>query len=423
MDFVCTYMRDRKYFKRFVRVNLQVPAGSAKDPNWYAFPVPTVYHGLAAGAPARTRPRGRARYLWSHSSGLHGKAQNLRRALGWECRSSKLACAPSFSVPQEDPGDPKRTWLFNVKGMVNAMLSSTFCAQPPGDTPLRKGIVDSIVFGCIPVLFVPQQLVIWRAHLTEEEMLSMCVYVPEDKITGARLASIYTKACNRSQNEECPQTPSENLEPILAAIGDEEIRAKQDSMAALAYRVTLQLSDTGEQDSLRMMLEAVAAKADAAGDAPSRRAFAPQRAGGAEGLGFLEADAAGDALSRRVLPPQRVGEEAESSAAPERGDLAPLAERQGDARHASGGEGADSGRPAAAARGCAGSPGDGVWDYEDDLAGDAEACSYYAWHSKLQARRARVPAPGSLGVALPVGPPALLEGPLHESLAPGSGGS
>ena len=33
------------------------------------------------------------------------------------------------------------------------MLRSTFCLQPPGDTLTRKGIYESFIAGCIPVVF------------------------------------------------------------------------------------------------------------------------------------------------------------------------------------------------------------------------------------------------------------------------------
>ncbi|CAK0845844.1 unnamed protein product [Prorocentrum cordatum] len=43
---------------------------------WYAFPYPSFYHGRMALAPARTRPRGHAEYLWQFNAGFHGWAQN-----------------------------------------------------------------------------------------------------------------------------------------------------------------------------------------------------------------------------------------------------------------------------------------------------------------------------------------------------------
>ena len=49
--------------------------------------------------------------------------------------------------------------------IVSLMLNATFCLQPPGDSPSRKSIVDSIVLGCIPVLFAHFQPMLWPWHI------------------------------------------------------------------------------------------------------------------------------------------------------------------------------------------------------------------------------------------------------------------
>lgn len=36
---------------------------------------------------------------------------------------------------------------------VQWMLQSVFCLQPPGDSPTRKSFYDSLLSGCVPVLF------------------------------------------------------------------------------------------------------------------------------------------------------------------------------------------------------------------------------------------------------------------------------
>eukprot|EP00966_Prymnesium_polylepis_P217017 5022935-Prymnesium_polylepis.1 len=48
--------------------------------------------------------------------------------------------------------------------IIDAYNTSTFCLQPPGDTPTRKGVVDSLLLGCIPVLFDPLQREQWPWH-------------------------------------------------------------------------------------------------------------------------------------------------------------------------------------------------------------------------------------------------------------------
>ena len=65
-----------------------------------------------------------------------------------------------------------------------------------GDSATRKGIVDSIVFGCIPILFTRRQTTLWRAHMSREELLSFAVFVPEAYVigSGAKGMSVYGKA-------------------------------------------------------------------------------------------------------------------------------------------------------------------------------------------------------------------------------------
>ena len=43
--------------------------------------------------------------------------------------------------------------LANVSEQYSLLLGSTFCLQPPGDTLTRKGMYESILLGCIPVVF------------------------------------------------------------------------------------------------------------------------------------------------------------------------------------------------------------------------------------------------------------------------------
>jgi xyloglucan galactosyltransferase MUR3 len=41
---------------------------------------------------------------------------------------------------------------------MDTVRRSVFCLQPPGDQPNRKSVVDSLLLGCIPVLFHEAQL-------------------------------------------------------------------------------------------------------------------------------------------------------------------------------------------------------------------------------------------------------------------------
>lgn len=57
--------------------------------------------------------------------------------------------------------------------LVSLMLNATFCLEPDGDTPSRKGLIDAIVLGCIPVLFLPAQRKLWPWHLPDWSTFSV----------------------------------------------------------------------------------------------------------------------------------------------------------------------------------------------------------------------------------------------------------
>ncbi|KAJ9555375.1 hypothetical protein OSB04_009989 [Centaurea solstitialis] len=41
------------------------------------------------------------------------------------------------------------------QSLIGLFTESEFCLQPPGDSPTRKSVFDSLVAGCIPVVFDP----------------------------------------------------------------------------------------------------------------------------------------------------------------------------------------------------------------------------------------------------------------------------
>jgi hypothetical protein len=68
--------------------------------------------------------------------------------------------------------------------VMNSYADSVFCLQPAGDTPTRKGLFDSVMAGCIPVLFdfnmlrtysivapeVSEQIRDWAVLFSKEEV-------------------------------------------------------------------------------------------------------------------------------------------------------------------------------------------------------------------------------------------------------------
>lgn len=95
--------------------------------------------------------------------------------------------------------------------------TSTFCLQPPGDDPSRKGVMDSILCGCIPVTFHPDTLLAaLPLHLSPAEAAGISVFIPE--------------AMARN-------TSSFNIISFIQSIAQSDISKKQKNISFLAYRL------------------------------------------------------------------------------------------------------------------------------------------------------------------------------------------
>jgi len=77
-----------------------------------------------------------------------------------------LATTRSLANGAVDPASTEATSKRVAPYLTIAQLyrRSTFCLQPGGDTISRKAIVDSLLFGCIPVLFHKGQRALWPWH-------------------------------------------------------------------------------------------------------------------------------------------------------------------------------------------------------------------------------------------------------------------
>ena len=85
-----------------------------------------------------------------HKPVLPKPTLQLRERLIEQCKAQPFKC--SYSLPKS----PERTALL--------YWEATFCLQPGGDTITRKGILDALLLGCIPVLFHDGQRSQWGWH-------------------------------------------------------------------------------------------------------------------------------------------------------------------------------------------------------------------------------------------------------------------
>jgi len=149
--------------------------------NLHSIPYPTVLSGMDAidvqawqdAVVASTRTM-----LASGMWGMHGLASTIemRRVLTKQCQHSSRC---SFKDLAYDPETG------NTEAVMQEMLQSTFCLQPTGDSISRKGLVDSIVAGCIPVLFNPLQAKLWPWHIGPWEDVAVVMEVVPGDVMGA----------------------------------------------------------------------------------------------------------------------------------------------------------------------------------------------------------------------------------------------
>ena len=251
--------------------------------------------------------------------GSHGTAVPLRAALAAECQASKRCLGWDATAEQDNKlrkGVPKSrgvTHRFNDTKLVEFHMDSTFCAevraptfepvhasrpeptglpdansapchlQPMGDSATRKGIIDSIVFGCIPVVFSHRQTTLWLAHVSLEEFMSFAVFVPEAYIigSGAKRLSVYGKADLSEGRVKGVYLPGGSLQAILEAISPAELHRRQAAMAVVAPRMLIALEDGG-CDALDTLFRRMLADSAVGPEAEAAR-LAPRGGGGRGG--------------------------------------------------------------------------------------------------------------------------------------------
>lgn len=102
-------------------------------------------------------------------------------------------------------------------------MNHTFCLHPAGDTETRKGIFDSLLLGCIPVLFSPDLLYkVYSWHFTLEESRNISVYIPANDV----ISNVT------------------NVVDFLANISDSEISIKQAAIERIAPRLQYSMPPT-----------------------------------------------------------------------------------------------------------------------------------------------------------------------------------
>ncbi|KAK7260817.1 hypothetical protein RIF29_27115 [Crotalaria pallida] len=92
--------------------------------------------------------RSNRKNLVSFAGGARPEAKdNIRSILIDQCTSKSNGKCHFLNCSSTKCDEPE--------SITQLFMESEFCMQPPGDSPTRKSVFDSLISGCIPVLFDP----------------------------------------------------------------------------------------------------------------------------------------------------------------------------------------------------------------------------------------------------------------------------
>ncbi|XP_065858265.1 xyloglucan-specific galacturonosyltransferase 1-like isoform X2 [Euphorbia lathyris] len=84
--------------------------------------------------------------------------------------------------------------------IIEVFMESEFCLQPPGDSPTRKSVFDSLVSGCIPVLFDPFTAYYQYPWHLPEDHRKYSVFIDQEEVRQMKV-KIVEKLVNFSVKE------------------------------------------------------------------------------------------------------------------------------------------------------------------------------------------------------------------------------
>lgn len=138
-----------------------------------------------------------------------------------------------------------------LRSIARLYYNATFCLQPLGDGPTRAGIIDSLLLGCIPVLFHPAQLQ-WPLH--SHGWLHNATLMLD-------LASVIGPSRGLGVIEELKSVPREQIARMQRVIAERahcvHYLAESDGRAGGGATSTLQGTLGEEKDAFDIVLEAV----------------------------------------------------------------------------------------------------------------------------------------------------------------------
>lgn len=147
-----------------------------------AVPYPVGFHPSSTASLERWIHRVRTSVrtaLFSFSGALRPKrSDSIRGFLSNECVNASTECSRLDCA--------QISCSHNPEPIYESLLKADFCLQPRGDTATRRSTMDSIVSGCIPVLFHEDSAAKQYAWHFPQDYASFSVFIPESDIVTGR---------------------------------------------------------------------------------------------------------------------------------------------------------------------------------------------------------------------------------------------
>ena len=228
------------------------PTPYASLPMYHSVPPVAVIQldGRATALPWAT-PHERTTLVAASFLDNHGGALRLRKSLTTACKAAPQLCTfvhPELRNRTERGGRNSEPTQLLYEEVARAYWGATFCLQPPGDSLNRKAIVDSMLLGCIPVLFHPGQALLWPWHWGSWQRASS-VLLPFNSSGSGALAAL----------ESIPIAKVETMRRTIAQ------QAHRVHWAAVDASLVPVLKGLQPRDAFEITLDQAAKRADRSG--------------------------------------------------------------------------------------------------------------------------------------------------------------
>jgi len=151
----CTRVQHEPYFsENDIYVKYALYNGHNVTYRWFGIPHPSNVHltedmtVLSWKIQQDPTARGNLVALWASHHVQNKRATRIRKKLHLDCEMYPTKCYVENIKNRYD-----QTQMNTGTSIERVYGNATFCLMPPGDTPTRKGIFDSVLMGCIPVFF------------------------------------------------------------------------------------------------------------------------------------------------------------------------------------------------------------------------------------------------------------------------------